>query len=252
MTILQAAILGVVEGLTEFLPISSTGHLILAEKLLGIPTTDFVKTFDIAIQSGAILAVLLLMADRLLKNRHMMLLTVLAFLPTAAIGFLLGDSVKTHLLGNTTVVAWALLLGGFAFLWLEWTVSKRTLTKKIGAKQSVWVGIAQSIALFPGVSRSGATIFGGMLFGIPRAEIVEFSFFLAIPTIIAATGFDLLKTNVTFGMNEWLMLCVGFAFSFISALLAIRWLLSYVKTHTFVVFGIYRILVGLLFLLFVR
>ena len=251
MTILHAALLGCIEGITEFLPISSTGHLILAERLLGISITEAVKTFDIAIQLGAILAVCVLYARMLLRNRRLCILTLTAFIPTALIGFLLHGVVKAYLLGNVTVVAWSLLLGGIVLLLIEWIVAANSLSRDIDAKRAIGIGFFQSIALVPGVSRAGATIVGGMLMGIPRATIVEFSFLLAIPTMLSATALDLLKTSSVLTAHDALLLGIGFVTSFLTALFAIRWLLQFISAHTFIPFAIYRIALGLVFLLFI-
>lgn len=254
MELIQAIILGTVEGITEFLPISSTGHLILTTKLLGITQTEFVKTFEIAIQLGAIGAVVALFWRRLLELEVLKRLGV-AFLPTAVIGFLLYSVIKAYLIGNEVVVVWALLLGGIALILFErWHTEDPTTEGDIAAisyTQSFAIGIFQSLAIIPGVSRSAATIVGGLLLGLPRVTIVEFSFLLAVPTMTAATGLDLIKSAPLFTLSDTWILAVGFFTSFIVALLAIRFLLAFVRKHSFTPFGIYRILIALLFLLFV-
>ena len=253
MHIFQSIILGIVEGVTEFLPISSTGHMILAGHLLGITETDFVKSFEIIIQLGAILAVVVLYWKKLLLNKKIFLRVCTAFLPTAIIGLALYKIVKTYLLGNLYVVLWSLLLGGIFLVVFEWQrKGKASNTKElesISYKQAFIIGLFQSIAIIPGVSRSAATIVGGLWLGISRDVIVEFSFMLAVPTMIAATGLDLIKSGHSFTGNQFGLLAIGFLTAFVFALLAIKFLLGYVKNHTFTSFGIYRIIISLLFLL---
>lgn len=252
MDIFHAIILGIVEGITEFLPISSTGHLILASKLLSIAQTDFVKTFEIAIQSGAILAVIALYWKDIVTKTESLKKVLAAFIPTGVIGFFLYKFIKQYLLGNSSVVLWSLALGGIALIALELFLKQKTINNKrgyslssIGYKRAFFIGIIQSISVVPGVSRAAATIFGGMLMGMDRKTAVEFSFLLAIPTMLAATGLDLVKTSFNFNANEWTSLCVGFITSFVIALFAIKWLLSYVKKYSFIPFGIYRIAVAI-------
>lgn len=257
MDILQSIVLGIVEGITEFLPISSTGHLILASKLLAIPQTDFVKTFEIAIQSGAILSVISLYWKDLMKNGDTLKKVLVAFIPTGIIGFILYKTIKQYLLGNSSVVLWSLALGGLALIALEMYLKRRKITEKdiakVTYKDAVIIGIIQSISVIPGVSRSAATIFGGMAMGMDRKTAVEFSFLLAVPTMIAATGLDLVKTSFNFSASEWGVLAVGFITSYIVAIIAIKWLLSYVRRYSFIPFGIYRIVIAiLLFGLFLK
>lgn len=253
MTILDSILLGIVEGATEFLPVSSTGHLILTSSLLGIAQTDFTKTFEIAIQLGAILAVVVLYW-RAIFDFELIKKLLVAFLPTAVIGFALYPLVKTYLLGNVLVVIASLFVGGVIFILFErWYGAKEDAAPSdapISYRQAFLVGLFQSIAIIPGVSRSGATILGGLALGIARPAIVEFSFLLAVPTMAAATGLDLLKTGMTFTAHEWLLLAVGFIVSFAVAIPAIRWLLAYVRKHSFTSFGVYRIVVALVFAAF--
>lgn len=249
MNLLNALILGAVEGITEFLPISSTGHLILASKLLGIQSTDFVKSFEIFIQSGAILAVLLLYWRDLLTKIDLLKKVVVAFIPTAIIGFVLYKFLKTYLLGNITVTLLALALGGVALILIELTFKKRNVDERtpdaITYKNAFLVGLIQSISIIPGVSRSAASIIGGMLLGMDRKTAVEFSFLLAIPTLLAATGLDLIKTNFAFTSSEWTYLAAGFLSSFVVGILVIKWFVSYVRRYTFIPFGVYRIIVAI-------
>ena len=256
MTILTAVVLGIVEGITEFLPISSTGHLILAEKLAGMQTTDMLESFDIVIQLGAILAVVVIYAKSLLRTPKIWLPIFVAFLPTAVIGLALHHILKTYLLGNTTVVALSLLMGGIVIIAFEAKYKERRGAVKriedVSLPTAIGIGLCQSIAIVPGVSRSAATIIGGMMLGVDRKTIVDFSFLLAIPTMAAATGYDLVKSAHAFSSHDALTLLVGFIVAFVTALIAIRWLLSFIRSHTFTPFGIYRVLVGLLFLLWIR
>ncbi|MBU0750401.1 undecaprenyl-diphosphate phosphatase [Patescibacteria group bacterium] len=254
MTIFDAAILGVVEGITEFLPISSTGHLILVSKLLQLPSTEFLSSFEIAIQLGAILAVVLLFWRSFL-NIEMLKRIIVAFIPTAVIGLALYSIVKTYLLDNVYVVLGALFFGGVLLLIFEHfhtegpeaVCSPETITYK----QSFLIGLFQSIAIVPGVSRSAATILGGLWIGISRVAIVEFSFLLAVPTMAAATSLDLLKNYQLFSAADFKLLAVGFGVSFVVALIAIKFLLQYIRKHTFRPFGVYRILLAAFFLLLI-
>lgn len=256
MTFLDAIILGVVEGITEFLPISSTGHLILTSKLLGLAGSDFLISFEIAIQLGAILAVVFLYWRKLLVDRGLVARVLAAFVPTAVIGLALHGLVKTYLLGNAQVVLISLFVGGIVLILFEyWFAKKAKLEVRIehvdGSpiityKQAVIVGLVQSLAIVPGVSRAAATVVGGLALGLPRKTIVEFSFLLAIPTMAAATGLDLLKTGASFSVQEWQFLAIGFIVSAVVALLAIKWLLRFVIHHSFAVFGWYRVLMAIL------
>lgn len=251
MHIFQSIILGIVEGVTEFLPISSTGHMILAGHVLGITSDDFLKSFEIFIQLGAILAVVALYWKKLLLNKKIFLRVCAAFLPTAIIGLAVYKIVKTYLLGNMHVVLWSLLLGGIFLVIFEWQrkgkISNISELENISYIQAFIIGLFQSIAIIPGVSRSAATIVGGLILGISRDVIVEFSFMLAVPTMVAATGLDLLKSGHSFTGSQAELLAIGFVTAFISAFFAIKFLLGYVKNHTFTSFGIYRILISLLF-----
>lgn len=252
MTFLDAAILGVVEGITEFLPISSTGHLILASHLLSIPSTEFLKSFEISIQLGAILAVVVL------YWRSFFMLPVLkrllvAFLPTAVIGLLLYSFIKTYLLGNVQVVVWALGIGGVVLILFEYFHKEHEAgadtPETITYQQSFFIGLFQSLAMIPGVSRSAATIAGGLLLGIRRTAIVEFSFLLAVPTMVAATGLDLIKNASQFASADFGLLAVGFITAFLVALFAIQFLLQYIRQHNFIPFGVYRIIIAVFFFL---
>ncbi len=255
MHILHAIILGIVEGITEFLPISSTAHLEIAAQLMNLAQSDFVKSFEIIIQLGAILAVLVLYAKKIFSHRALWRPILAAFIPTAIIGFVLYKLIKSYLIGNSWIVVFTLALGGIVLIFFERFERSNPLTpldsteELSGMKTStaVYIGLAQAIAVIPGVSRSAATIVAGRLLGVSRVAIVEFSFLLAIPTMIAATGYDLLKSAHGFSGNQFGMLAVGFIIAFISALFAVRFLLNYIKSHSFKSFGIYRIVVAILF-----
>jgi undecaprenyl-diphosphatase len=256
--LVKAAIMGIVEGLTEFLPVSSTGHLILAATLLDFHD-DRGKLFEIVIQSGAILAVIweyrrritgtFANAHRDPKARQLLINVAIAFLPLAALGLLFGDVLKEHLF-NATTVAIAFIVGGLLILWAE----RRTHVVRVHsvdemtALDALKVGIAQAFALIPGTSRSGATIIGGLLFGLSRQTATEFTFFLAIPTLGLASLYSLYDKRHLVVAEDLGMWVVGMAFSFMSAFVCVRWLIRYVATHTFVPFAWYRIAFGLLVL----
>ena len=251
MTYLHTLILGIVEGVSEFLPISSTGHLILTSYLLHLKQTDFQKSFEIAIQLGAILSVVVLYWRALLVNFEILKRVITAFIPTAILGFIFYKIIKRVLLGSNTVVLYSLLIGGiFLVLFELWHREKEGASEElsdISYSKSFIIGLCQAVAMIPGVSRSAATIIGGLILGIKRKTIVEFSFLLAVPTMVAAAGLDLMKSGGHFSMEEFYLLLMGFVSSFIVALLSIKWLIHFIKNHTFISFGIYRILIFLLF-----
>ncbi len=251
MDIVQAVILAIVEGITEFLPISSTGHLILTAKLLSIAQTEFIKSFEITIQLGAILAVVVLYAERLLKNFGIIKKILAAFFPTAVIGFLLYKVIKKILLGNEHVVLISLFWGGvFLVIFERLHREKKDDVEKlenISYRQAILIGLFQSLSVVPGVSRAAATIVGGMLLGLKRTTIVEFSFLLAIPTMAAATGYDLLKNAPAFSLDQMSLMGIGFMISFFVAIFAIKFFLRFIKTHDLTVFGIYRVIIAVLF-----
>jgi undecaprenyl-diphosphatase len=250
MHLIDAIVLGIVEGVTEFLPISSTGHLILAGKLIGLPESEFLKSFDIVIQLGAILSVVAIYWKRLLDIELLKRLVV-GFLPTGTIGFVVYKLIKTYLLGNTAVVLWSLLLGGIVLILFERLYAPRLASAEGGAthvtyRQALLIGLFQTIAVIPGVSRSGASIVGGMVIGLSRRAAVEFSFLLAVPTMLAASGYDLLKNASSFSLAELDILIVGFVISFVVALLSVKFLLAYVRRFDFVPFGVYRIVMAMM------
>ena len=250
MDILEVFILSLVEGLTEFLPISSTGHLMAAAELLDIALSDFLSSFLIFIQLGAILAVVVLYVKRLRTDVVLLKKIAAAWLPTALIGFALYSIIKEVLLTNLSVVAWSLGLGGAGLIIFERWLGRhpermnRFDLETLSYRQAVIIGCYQALAIVPGVSRSGATIIGGLALGLSRSAIVEFSFLLAIPTMAAAVGYDLWQSGLAFDAVEWQAMALGFALSFIFSLVAIKWLLAFVQKHDFSWFGVYRIVVA--------
>lgn len=253
----QAVVLGIVEGITEFLPVSSTGHLILAGQLFGFSGGNFEKSFDIIIQLGAILSVVVLYWRSLLVDRETQKKVAVAFLPTAIIGLAFYKVVKTYLLGNALVVVASLFVGGIFIILFEKWYTQRPKENTLGEisgmsyKQAVVLGVCQSVAIIPGVSRSAATILGGLALGLKRGAIVEFSFLLAVPTMLAATSLDLLKNYGEFSRDQFGILAVGFFVSFVVALASIKFLLGFVQKYSFTSFGIYRVVAGLAFWFFV-
>jgi len=252
MNWLDVVILGIVEGITEFLPISSTGHLILTDSLLRMPQSEFLKTFEIAIQLGAIMSVAVLYWKTLIFDRQMLKKIAVAFVPTAVIGLIFYRFMRSFLLGNETLVIWSLLLGGIFIIVFELWYKRKTVSQKetqvVSYKQAFLIGLVQTIAMVPGVSRSAATVIGGLAIGLNRKTIVEFSFLLAIPTMVAVVGFDLFKHTGSFTQSQFGYLIGGFVASFIAAMAAIKFLLSFIRNNSFIPFGIYRIILALLFL----
>lgn len=250
MNWIDTIIMGVIEGLTEFLPISSTGHLILTASFLKIAPSEFLKTFEIFIQLGAIMAIVVLYWKSLVLNRDLIKRILVAFLPTAVIGFTLYKPVKANLLGSTHIVLWVLFLGGIVMILLEWfNLKKSSLpleAKAITYPQALLIGVFQSLALIPGVSRSAATIMGGLALGINRKTIVEFSFLLAVPTMAAATALDIYKSDLNALNGQWAFLLIGLAVAFITAVAAVKGLLLFIQKYNFIPFGIYRILLALI------
>lgn len=264
--LIKAAIMGVVEGLTEFLPISSTGHLILAGSLLGFVDAK-AKVFDIAIQTGAIFAVILVYWQKIRDTvvalptdkaaQRFALNVLIGFLPAVVLGLLFGKAIKAHLF-TPAVVATTFIVGGFIILWAEkrqaggqsagGTAVRVQSVDDMTALDALKVGLVQCLAMVPGTSRSGATIIGGMLLGLSRKAATDFSFFLAIPTLIGAGAYSLYKERGLLTMADAPMFAVGLVFSFISAWLCVRWLLKFISTHSFVGFAYYRIVFGVVVL----
>jgi undecaprenyl-diphosphatase len=260
LLLVKAAVMGIVEGLTEFLPISSTGHLILTGSLLGF-TDEKSKVFDIAIQTGAIFAVMWVYWQRLretaaglghsAKAQRFTLNVAIAFVPAVVLGLLFGKAIKAHLF-TPVVVASTFILGGLVILWAERRAS--TAVRIAGVDDmspldALKVGLVQCLAMVPGTSRSGATIIGGMLLGLSRRAATEFSFYLAMPTLIGAGVYSLYKERALLSVADLPLFAVGLVFSFIAAWLCVRWLLRYISTHDFVPFAWYRIAFGIVVLL---
>ena len=259
--LVKAALLGVVEGLTEFLPISSTGHLILAGSLLGF-SDDKAKLFDVAIQTGAMLAVVWFYRERIgatlaglghePRARRFAINILIAFLPAAVLGVTFGRVIKTHLF-KPVPVALAFIIGGIIIIWVEKTRARRAVRidsiDDIAPLDALKLGLAQAVALVPGTSRSGATIMGGMLFGLSRRAATEFSFFLAIPTLVGAGVYDTWKYRALVSTADVPLFAVGLVTAFLSALVCVRWLIRFVATHDFMAFAWYRIVFGALVLL---
>lgn len=253
MDIIQAIIIGIIEGFTEFLPISSTGHMIVASKFLGVEQNDLTKAYEVIIQFSAILAVMLLYKDKIsLKKIDLWQKLFIAFLPIASIGYLFKDYIK--MLFSVEVVAIAFIIGGVIFLIAEYFYKEEKShidnIEKLSYKESFLIGLAQIFSLIPGTSRAGATILGGLFIGLSRKASAEFSFLLAIPVMITVTGYDLLKNYQEFANANLDAFFIGFITSFIVAYITIKLFLAFLSKFSFVIFGIYRILFGLLLLFF--
>ncbi len=252
MDILQAIIIGVIEGFTEFLPISSTGHMIIASEFLGVSQNALTKAYEVIIQFAAILAVMLIYREKItFKKIDLWQKLFVAFLPLAIVGFIFKDQIKT--LFTVEIVAWMFILGGLVFLVVEHFYEEKEFhvneVEKTSYKQALWVGIAQIFSLIPGTSRAGATIIGGLLVGLDRKTSAEFSFLLAIPVMAAVSGYDLLKHYQDFADANWSAFLAGFIAAFIVAYLTIKLFLVFLQKFTFVAFGLYRILFGVCLLI---
>src|SRR3989339_1372665 len=251
MNIVHVFILSIVEGITEFLPISSTGHLILASRLLDISTTNFTKSFEIVIQLGAILAIVVLYFKKFFQSIDIYKKLIVAFIPTAIVGFFLYPFIKEYLLGSSQVVVWSLFIGGIVIILFE-KYHKPSNLQPLTLKHYFLIGIFQSLSVIPGISRAAATIIGGLATGLNRKEATEFSFLLAVPTMIAASALDIYKSRQIIMSGNLLMLFMGTLFSFIFAMISVKFLIGYVKKHSFTTFGVYRIILALLFWILVK
>jgi undecaprenyl-diphosphatase len=259
MTLTEAIILGIVEGITEFLPVSSTGHMIIASSLMGIAEEPFTKTFTVSIQFGAILSVLFLYWKRFFQSTHFYYKLFLAFIPSAVAGFLLGDFIDT-LLGDVTVVAAALVAGGVFLIYMDRFLKDPAAPdqhqQEISYNTALKIGLFQVIAMIPGVSRSAATIVGGMFQGLSRKTAAEFSFFLAVPTMFAATAYKMLKFYQSGALTSQLhehinMLIAGNLVAFIVAIVAIRSFIGIVTKYGLKAYGYYRVVVGIAILILI-
>ena len=261
MNIFDAIILGIVEGLTEFLPVSSTGHLTLVGHLLNLGDITFFKSFEIIIQLGAICAVIVIYYKDLIIIDNIKKILV-GFIPTGIIGFLFYKDVKRFLLGDPNIVIYSLIIGGIILIVFEIWQNKKNQSilnnrnieedyslNNITYKQSAIIGLFQSIAIIPGVSRSASSIIGGLSIGLNRKLIVKFSFLLAVPTILAASIYDTAKNLSIFSQDNFYILIIGFLVSFIVAIYTIKFLIHFVSRHSFILFGVYRIIIALIFLL---
>ena len=253
MGIIEAIILAIVEGLTEFLPVSSTGHMIIASSMMGIASEDFVKLFTIVIQLGAILSVLVLYFKRFFQSVNFYLKLIVAFIPAAVFGVLLSDKIDA-LLESPLAVAISLLVGGVILLFVDKWFNRPTIHEEenVDFLTAFKIGLFQCIAMIPGVSRSGATIVGGMSQKLSRKVAAEFSFFLAVPTMLAATGkklYDFLKDGNSFSPEQIKILAIGNVVAFVVALLAIKTFIGFLNRNGFKIFGWYRIVVGLAILI---
>ena len=252
MDIFQAIIIGIIEGFTEFLPISSTGHMIVASKFLGIEESALIKAYEVIIQFAAIMAVMLIYKEKItFKKVDLWSKLFLAFLPLAIVGFIFKDHIKA--LFNVQTVAWMFIIGGVIFLIVEYFYKEKEShvcdVEKVSYKQALWIGIAQVFSLVPGTSRAGATIIGGLLTGLDRKASMDFSFLLAIPVMAAVTGYDLLKHYQDFADANWGAFVVGFVTAFVVAYLTIKLFLAFIQRFTFVAFGVYRIIFGVVLLM---
>lgn len=255
MTIIQAIIIAIVEGLTEFLPVSSTGHMILTSSILGVENNAFLKTFEISIQLGAILAIVIMYIKRFFKSFEIYIKLIAAFIPTALVGFLAYGFIKEYLF-NPMIVAVTLIVGGIILILINRKmvsqVSKYKEVEDVSVKNAFFIGLIQCVSMIPGVSRAAATIVGGTFNGFNKKQAMEFSFLLAVPTMAAATGYDLLKTPVQFSHNDIVLLIVGLVTAFIVAWIAVKAFISFVEKHGFAFFGWYRIAIGILYLILVH
>jgi len=253
MTLLQAIVIAIIEGLTEFLPVSSTGHMILASSLMGIHEDEFVKSFEVVIQLGAILAVLALYYKRFLVSFDIYLKLFVAFLPTGVIGLFAYKSIKAYLF-NPTTVSISLIVGGVVLIvmdrWTEKKESRYVELEHISYLDALKIGFIQCISMIPGVSRSAATIFGGVYAGFNRVQAAEFSFLLAIPTMFAASGYDILKNHEAILNGNLNTLLIGALVAFLVAIVAVKAFVSFLTKYGFKHFGYYRIILGVLFLLY--
>lgn len=252
MNFLETIILGLVEGATEFLPVSSTGHLILSAYLMKLQNTEFLKTFEVVIQLGAILAIVWIYAKRFLSSLTIYFKLAVAFIPTGIIGFLAYKTIKTYLF-SPLVVAVSLILGGVILILLDRYVEKKETAwadvEDISYKNAFFIGLIQCFSMIPGVSRAAATIIGGAFNGFNKQQAAEFSFLLAVPTMLAASGYSLFKTEMIFSQDNMLMLLLGSLVAFASAWLAVKLFLHIISRFGFKHFGYYRIVIGVLFLI---
>ena len=254
MDIFQAILIGIIEGFTEFLPISSTGHMIVASKFMGIDQDAVTKAYEVIIQFAAILAVMLIYKEKIsFKKINLWMKLLLAFLPLAIVGFIFKDQIKA--LFNVEIVAWMFIIGGIVFLIVEYFYKEKSShiseVEEVTWTQAIWIGISQVFALIPGTSRSGATIIGGLLVGLDRKASSDFSFLLSIPVMGAVTAYDVLKHYKEFADANWMAFGVGFVVAFVVAYITVKLFLVFIQKFSFVPFGIYRIFFGIILLMLI-
>lgn len=253
MSWIQALIIAIIEGLTEFLPVSSTGHMILADSLMQVKDHDFAKTFEIVIQLGAILSVVVIYFRRFLVGINIYLKLFVAFLPTGVIGLLAYKTIKAYLF-NPVTVSISLIVGGVVLILLdrrtENRISRYKQVEDLSYGAALKIGLIQCLSMIPGVSRAAATIFGGVFSGFDRRQAAEFSFLLAVPTMFAASGYDLLKEKDNIHSDDIRLLLFGALIAFLVAIVAIRGFIAFLNKYGFKHFGYYRIVLGLLFLIY--
>jgi len=252
LDIFQAIIIGIIEGFTEFLPISSTGHMIVASEFMGIDQDAVTKAYEVIIQFAAILAVMLIYKEKIsFKKINLWMKLFISFLPLAIVGFIFKDQIKA--LFNVETVAWMFIIGGIIFLIVEYFYKEKeshvSEVEDVTWMQAIWIGISQVFALIPGTSRSGATIIGGLLVGLDRKASSDFSFLLAIPVMGAVTAYDLLKHYKEFADANWIAFGVGFVVAFVMAYITVKLFLVFIQKFSFVPFGIYRIIFGIILLM---
>ena len=252
MTIIEVMILGLVEGATEFLPISSTAHLIITSSFLRLPQSVFISFFEVFIQSGAILAVIFLYFDYIRKHQDLIPKVLISFVPTAIIGFFMREIIKTVFFQSMTIIASSLFIVGILFIVIEMLIQKKKLTLKksltdLSYQDAFFAGLIQSFAIIPGVSRAGAVIVGMMFMKYKRSEGAVYSYLLAVPTIIGASILDLVKTDYSLLTNQNIMIVgTGFLVSFFSALMFIKWFIKYLQSNSLTLFGLYRIILAII------
>jgi undecaprenyl-diphosphatase len=257
MDLLKTIVVGMVEGVTEFLPISSTAHLIIISKLLNISQTDFQKLFEVFIQSGAILSVVFLYFNKLKGNFKILKNLFFSFLPTALVGFFLYKVIKNAFFESLNLIVFSLFFVGILFIIIEILVNKKKIVLKkkieeINIFDALIIGVAQSLAVVPGVSRAGVVILSMLILGYQRDQSAKYSFLLSIPTIFMASFYDLYKSKdiLLTNLNRFGILLIGFFVSFIFALISVKWLIGFLKKNSLVIFGIYRVLIGIIILKF--
>lgn len=255
MNLFNALILGIVEGITEFLPISSTAHLIITSKLLHLSQTEFLKFFEVFIQSGAILAVVFMYFKYILNNKKLIPKIIVSFIPTAIVGLIMEKIIKKYFFNSLQLIIVSMFIIGLAFIVFEYLVKRKKIKlvksiNRLDTNQAIIIGIIQSLAVIPGVSRAGAVMLGMMALGYKRNESATYSFLLAVPTILAASGLELIKIDfkILSNSNNLILLAIGFIVSFVTAYISVKWLINFLQKKSLIIFGLYRVLTS--FILF--